>query len=81
MITYRIPSSWMLSELTPLIKGKGSMLECSNYIGIKLTSDTLKLLKRILVQRPVERILDQRPGADPAFDLGGGCHYDLSYTA
>ena len=50
-ITCGIPSSWRLSELTPLFKGKGSILECSNYRGIKLISHTLKLLERIIDQR------------------------------
>ena len=51
-ITSGVPSSWRLSELTPLfIKGKGSILECSNYRGIKLPSHTLKLLERIIDQR------------------------------
>ena len=36
VITSGIPSSWGLSQLTPLFKGKGSILECSNYRGIKL---------------------------------------------
>ena len=34
-ITSGIPSSWRLSELTPLFKGKSFILECSNYRGIK----------------------------------------------
>ena len=51
MLTYVIPSSWRLSEVTPLFKGKGSLLECSNYRGIKLISHTLKLLERIIDQR------------------------------
>ena len=49
-ITSGMPSSWRLSELTPLFKGKGSILECSNYKGIKLISHTLQLLERILDQ-------------------------------
>ena len=31
MLTSGIPSSWRLSEVTPLFKGKGSILECSKY--------------------------------------------------
>ena len=49
--TSEIPSSWRPSELTPLFKGKGSILECSNYRGIKLMLHTLKLLERIIDQR------------------------------
>ena len=52
-ITSGMPSSWRLSELTPLFKGKGSILECSNYRGIKLISPTLKLLERIIDQRNI----------------------------
>ena len=51
ILTSGIPSSWRLSKVTPLFKGKGSILECSNYRGIKLISHTLKLLERILDQR------------------------------
>ena len=51
VITSGIPYSWRLSELTPLFKGKCSILECSNYRGIKLISHTLKLLERIIDQR------------------------------
>ena len=46
-----ISSSWRLSVLTPLFKGKGSILECSNYRGITHISHTLKLLERIINQR------------------------------
>ena len=35
ILTSGIPSSWRLREVTPLFKGKGSILECSNYRGIK----------------------------------------------
>ena len=51
ILTSGIPSSWRLSEVTPLFKGKGSTLECSNCRGIKLISHTLKLLERIIDQR------------------------------
>ena len=50
MLTYGIPSSWRLSEVTPLFKRKGSILEYINYRGIKLISHTLNLLDRIIDQ-------------------------------
>ena len=40
-----------VERITPLFKGKGSILECSNYRGIKLISHTLKLLERIIDRR------------------------------
>ena len=51
MLTSGTPSSWRLSKVTSLCKGKGFILECSNYRGIKLISHTLKLLGRIIDQR------------------------------
>ncbi len=51
MLTSGIPSSCRLSEVTSLFKGKGFILECSNYRGINLISHTLKLLERIIDQR------------------------------
>ena len=51
ILTSGIPSSWRLSEVTPLFKGKGSILKCSNYRGIKLISHSLNLLERIIDQR------------------------------
>ena len=43
-----MPSSWRFSEISPIYKGKGSVLDCGNYRGIKLMSHTMKLWERIL---------------------------------
>ena len=43
VITSGIPSSWRLSQL--------NILECSNYRGIQLVPNTLKLLERIIDKR------------------------------
>ena len=45
------PSSWRYSEISPTYKGKGSVLECGNYIGIKLMSHTMELWERIIENR------------------------------
>ena len=37
-----MPQSWRNSEISPLYKGKGSVLECGNYRGIKLMAHTMK---------------------------------------
>ncbi len=37
-----MPSSWRYSEIKPIYKGKGSVLDCGNYRGIKLMSHTIK---------------------------------------
>ena len=46
-----MPSSWRYSEISPIYKGKGSVLECGNYRGIKLMSNTMKLWERIIENR------------------------------
>ena len=46
-LTSAIPYLWRLGELTRLFKGKGIILEWSNYWRIKLMSHTVKLFERI----------------------------------
>ena len=46
-----MPLSWRKSEISPLFKGKGSVLECGNYRGIKLMAHTMKLYERIIDRR------------------------------
>ena len=46
-----MPSSWRFSEISPICKGKGSVLDCENYRGIKLMSQTMKLWERIIENR------------------------------
>ena len=47
----RIPEAWRMSILIPIYKGKGDVLECSNYRGIKLLSHTFKIWERIIDKR------------------------------
>ena len=53
ILTSGIPFLWRLSEVTPLFKGKGYILEYSNDRGIKLITHTLKLLERIMRLRTI----------------------------
>ncbi|CAG5056455.1 unnamed protein product [Parnassius apollo] len=46
-----MPDQWRLSIITPVYKGKGSVQDCSNYRGIKVTSHTMKLFERIIDTR------------------------------
>ena len=46
-----MPSSWRYSEISPIYKGKGSVLDCGNCRGIKLISHTMKLWERIIENR------------------------------
>ena len=45
-----MPLSWRKSEISPLFKGKGSVLECGNYRGIKLMAHTMKLWEIIMIE-------------------------------
>ena len=46
--TGRMPEEWRKSILVPIYKGKGDVLSCSNYRGIKLLCHTFKLWERIV---------------------------------
>ena len=46
-----MPRNWKRSRLIPIYRGKGSILECNNYIGIKLMSHTMKLAERLIEAR------------------------------
>ena len=39
------------SQIIPLFKGKGHIMECSNFRKIKLMSHTVKLFERIINHR------------------------------
>ena len=46
-----IPESWQMSELVPIYKGKGNVLECSSSRGIKLLEHGMKVAERVLERR------------------------------
>ena len=46
-----MPSSWWYSEVSPIYKGKCSVLEFGNFRGIKLMSHTITLWERIIENR------------------------------
>ena len=46
-----IPESWQISELVPIYKGKGDVLECSSSRGIKLLEHGMKVAERVLERR------------------------------
>ena len=46
-------------RLAQYTKGKGSVLDCGNYIGIKLMSHTMKLWERIIENR-IREIVELR---------------------
>ncbi|CAG5015441.1 unnamed protein product [Parnassius apollo] len=42
------PDQWRLSIITSVYKGRGSVHDCGNYRGIKVTSHTMKPFERII---------------------------------
>ncbi|KAK3530456.1 hypothetical protein QTP86_024366, partial [Hemibagrus guttatus] len=47
----RMPEEWRRSVLVPIFKNKGDVQSCSNYRGIKLMSNTMKLWERVVEAR------------------------------
>ena len=45
------PESWQMSELVPIYKGKGDVLEYSSSQGIKLLEHGMKVAERVLERR------------------------------
>ena len=46
-----IPESWQISELVPIYKGKGDMLECGSSQGMKQLEHGMKVAERVLERR------------------------------
>ena len=42
---------WRKSRMVPIYKGKGDILECNNYRGIKLMCHSMKLWERLIEVR------------------------------
>src|SRR5260221_647398 len=47
----KLPDDLKISEIIPIFKQKGDVMECGNYRGIKLLEIVLKLLEKILERR------------------------------
>jgi len=47
----KFPSSWKLSHVTPIFKGKGKRSDPENYRPISLTSPFLKIMERVIVEK------------------------------
>jgi hypothetical protein len=46
-----MPDEWRRSTLVPIFKNKGDIQSCTNYLGIKLMSHTMKLWERVIELR------------------------------
>ncbi|PWA44028.1 hypothetical protein CTI12_AA530880 [Artemisia annua] len=47
----KLPEEWRLSEVFPIYKNNGNVLVCSNYRGIKLLGDTIKIWREKVLDR------------------------------
>jgi hypothetical protein len=47
----KMPDEWRRSILVLIFKNKGNVQSCTNYLGIKLMSHTMKLCERIIEHR------------------------------
>jgi Reverse transcriptase (RNA-dependent DNA polymerase) len=47
----KMPDKWRRSILVPIFKNKGAIQSCTNYRGIKLMSNTMKLWERVIEHR------------------------------
>nr|GEY07970.1 hypothetical protein [Tanacetum cinerariifolium] len=54
-LSAKMPNEWRLSEVIPIYKNKGDAQACSNYIGVKLFSHTMKLWDRVIERRSLQQ--------------------------
>ena len=46
-----MPDEWALSIVVPIFKGKGDVLSCGSYRGVKLMEHVMKVVERVLERR------------------------------
>jgi len=46
-----MPDEWKLSVIVPLFKGKGDMMNCGSYRGVKILEHGIKLVERVLERK------------------------------
>ena len=65
--TNKMPNDWRKSRMVPIFKGKCDVLECNNYICIKLMSHTMELWERMTEARlrEITKIADNQFGFIP----------------
>ena len=63
-----MPNDWIKSKIVRTFKGKGDVLECNNYRGIKLMSHTMELWERMMEARlrEITNIADNQFDSDQA---------------
>jgi len=46
-----MPNDWKTSVVVPIFKGKGDILNCGTYRGVKLLEHVIKIVERVLERR------------------------------
>ena len=52
-----IPNEWKTSVVVPIFKGKGDVMNCGSYRGVKLLKHGMKIIERVL-ERRIRAIVD-----------------------
>ena len=52
-----IPNEWKTSVVVPIFKGKGDVMNCGSYRGVKLLEQGMKIIERVL-ERRIRAIVD-----------------------
>ena len=46
-----MPDEWKTSVIVPIFKGKGDVMSCGSYRGVKLQEHAIKIVERVLERR------------------------------
>ena len=46
-----MPDEWKTSVIVPIFKGKGDVMSCGSYRGVKLLEHAMKIVERVLERR------------------------------
>ena len=52
-----MPEEWKTSVVVPIIKGKGDVMDCGAYRGVKLLEHAMKIVERVLENRIRELVM------------------------
>ena len=47
----KVPKDWKISVMVPIYNGKGDVMNCSTYRGVKLLEYGIKIIERVLEKR------------------------------
>ena len=51
-----MPEEWKTSVVVPIFKGKGDVMDCGAYRGVKLLEHAMKIVERVLEKRIRESV-------------------------